>query len=158
VKRETQYREFTEACRSKGLPIPTRKEWSKFSAARDRMPPNYGYMSLMSNFARTLSDDVPLRIEVFAPPTESGLGLLTACLGDRRLGTRVIYGLSVFSPKPKAILVRNRKRLMRPSPVFFEDGDHVCMAGTEGEWVYKNVSRFYAFLAKVLIGRMGLRD
>jgi len=156
--RDGPYSEFTATCRSKGMPVPTKEEWEAFSKARDGMAPNYGYMSLMADFARSLSDDVPLRIEVFAPPMESGLGLLVARLGDRRLGTKVVYGLSVFSAEPKAILLRNREKLMRPPPVFFEDGGRACMAGTEGDWAWKNASRFYSSLAKVLIGRMGLRD
>jgi hypothetical protein len=166
VNRKRQYREFVAACQAKDRPIPTHGEWLEFVRARDKMDPHEGYAKRIRAFAESLAEDLPmpLRMTIFAPPTETGLGLLVVGsdgFWDRKSGLpgMVVSELSVFGPEPKGILLRNRDRLSRtPPPVTFVDNGRFCRAGAEKDWSTDDVPGFSSALAQALIQRFGIRS
>jgi len=160
VDREIQYQEFVALCESKGLPIPTMKEWGDFIQARDRMKPHDEYVVRMVNFAKNLAEDfrVPLKMTIFAPPARAGLGLLRIGLGNKKSEVSVSE-LSILSPESNEILFRNKEKfLTSPIPVIFQDEGNNYFAGSERDWVRANITRLSATLARNFIQEMGMEQ
>jgi hypothetical protein len=125
--------------------------------------PHDGYVIMMSTFAKNLADDlgIPLKITVYAPPKEKGLGLLRIERGSKNmLDTEKLRVSDSSSEGQEAVaimaehiglMVRQNLRL----PIVFLYEKSVCFAGAEMNWVKRYIPDVQHAVAQCFIGLYG---